>query len=101
MIALTEIKGYAMIQFAYMIMRLHGEGNFTLGIKIYLLHSVSCKEESLTIIFLLNPKLTVFLQSQKWPDKNLNPKPLKNYWQSNQFYPGCPENIGNVTQINI
>ena len=30
-IALTEIKGYAMIQFAYMIMRLHGEGNFTTG----------------------------------------------------------------------
>ena len=31
MIALTEIKGYAMIQFAYMIKRLHGEGNFTIG----------------------------------------------------------------------
>ena len=30
-IALTEIKGYAMIQFAYMIKRLHGEGNFTIG----------------------------------------------------------------------
>lgn len=28
-IALTEIKGYAMVQFAYMIMRLQGRGNFT------------------------------------------------------------------------
>ena len=30
-IALTEIKGYAMIQFSYMIMRLYGQGNFTTG----------------------------------------------------------------------
>lgn len=29
-IALTEIKGFAMIQFSYMIMRLYNEGNFTL-----------------------------------------------------------------------
>jgi len=29
-IALTEIKGYAMIQFSYMMLRLYGRGNFTL-----------------------------------------------------------------------
>ena len=98
-IALTEIKGYAMIQFAYMIMRLHGEGNFTIGIKIYLLlYLVKINMINNSIFIEL---LFLILQSQKWPDKNLNPKPLKNYWQSNQFYPGCPENIGNVTQINM
>jgi hypothetical protein len=31
-IALTEIKGYAMIQFSYMILRLYDQGNFTIGI---------------------------------------------------------------------
>ena len=30
MIALTEIKGYAMIQFSYMILRLYDQGNFTM-----------------------------------------------------------------------
>ena len=30
-IALTEIKGYALIQFSYMIMKLYGRGNFTTG----------------------------------------------------------------------
>jgi len=29
-IALTEIKGYAMVQFSYMMLRLYGKGNFTL-----------------------------------------------------------------------
>ena len=29
-IALAEIKGYAMIQFSYMIMKLYNQGNFTL-----------------------------------------------------------------------
>ena len=33
-IALTEIKGYAMIQFSYMIMRLYDQGNFTIGKKL-------------------------------------------------------------------
>lgn len=30
MIALTEIKGYAMIQFSYMMLKLYDRGNFTL-----------------------------------------------------------------------
>ncbi len=29
-VALTEIKGYAMMQFSYMMLRLYGRGNFTL-----------------------------------------------------------------------
>ena len=29
-IALTEIKGYAMIQFSYMILRLYDQGNYTM-----------------------------------------------------------------------
>ncbi|KAJ3646680.1 hypothetical protein Zmor_024256, partial [Zophobas morio] len=33
-IALTELKGYSMIQFAYMLKRLYGEGNFTMEAQI-------------------------------------------------------------------
>ena len=29
-LALTEIKGYAMIQFSYMMLKLYNKGNFTL-----------------------------------------------------------------------
>ena len=60
-------KGYAMIQFSYMILRLYGQGNFTMETELARRKFETQANEKLIAV--------------------------------KQFYPKCPEHIGNVIQV--
>ena len=58
MIALTEIKGYAMIQFSYMILRLYGQGNFTMETELARRKFETQANEKLIAVKAILPKMS-------------------------------------------